>query len=76
MPMPKFAVTQKGILGAFHESPQGWRFVPWCQHQPSRKHWPTAEAALPRWAAEARIVEATDAQAAMRYYQQQIGRPL
>jgi hypothetical protein len=70
--MTKFAVTERGILGAFHESPQGVRFIPWCQHQPSRKHWPTVEAALPRWASRARIIEAPDAPNAIEIYRRTV----
>lgn len=59
--MTKFAICQKGILGSFTETPYGWRFISFTQNGTSRKHWATAEAALPRSMQKiARIVEAKD----------------
>ena len=59
--MAKFAICEKGILGSFTETPYGWRFISFTQNGTSRKHWATAEAALPRAMQKtARIVEAKD----------------
>jgi hypothetical protein len=68
-PLPWFAVTDRGVLGAFSQFHSGpyegkWRFLPYCQHAPSRKAWDTREQALPRWAKSARIVQAANAAAA------------
>lgn len=62
----KYAVVDKGVLGAFSQFQSGpfagkWRFIPYCQHQPSRKAWDTPEQALPNWARTAVIVEAETA---------------
>lgn len=38
------------ILGRLTKSSRGWRFYPWMDtHRPSRRYWPTAEEAIPRW---------------------------
>ncbi len=37
-------------VGAVNKETDGWRFIPWTDsHKPSRKGWPTATAAIPRW---------------------------
>ena len=37
-------------VGSVHKDTDGWRFIPWTDsHKPSRKGWPTATAAIPRW---------------------------
>lgn len=72
----KYAVCARGVLGVFSQNAVGWRFLPWVQRSPSRKDWPTAEAALPRWAGDARIIEAETPEAAVAIYTQRTGRPL
>lgn len=45
--------TERGsaILGRLTKSSLGWRFYPWaCNRRESRRFWPTAEEAIPRWA--------------------------
>lgn len=79
--MAKFAVCDRGVLGAFMRFETGpyvgmWRFIPWVQRQPSRKNWPTAFQALPRWAKDADIIDATDAAAALRAYGENTNRTL
>jgi hypothetical protein len=66
--MAYYAVCSKGILGGFSKNPFGWRFLPWVQRSPSRKNWPTREAALPRWAKDARIIEANSPEEAMQRF--------
>ena len=44
----------------------GWRFIPYDLHMPSRRAWPTPEAALPRWAKTAAIVQAENVSEAVR----------
>ena len=75
--MSKFVVTERGILGVVTQIAipgnevhglNGYRFVPWVQHSPSRKVWPTIEGCIPRWAKGATIVEATNAQAALAQF--------
>ena len=50
--MTKQVLTKNGlILGNLVSYPDGWRFLPQTDaHKPSRKAWPTPEAAIPRWA--------------------------
>lgn len=48
---------RKFTVGAFNKNTRGWIFVPFNQHRPSRKRWPTREDALPRWARSATIEE-------------------
>lgn len=45
--MSKFLVCEKGVLGAFTETPFGWRFISWTQNGTSRKHCATPDAAIP-----------------------------
>jgi len=66
--MSKFVVTDRGVLGVCVNSPFGWRFLPWVQHSPSRKAWPSASASLPRWAKGAQIIDAQDASQATKLY--------
>jgi hypothetical protein len=50
-PMSSYIVkTEKGVWGKVVQYPTGWRFLPWTDaHKRSRKAWPTAEAAVPRY---------------------------
>jgi hypothetical protein len=65
-----FAVVTKNrqrfVIGAFAQQGIGWRFIPYDQHMPSRRAWPTPEAALPRWAKTAAIVQAENVSEAVR----------
>lgn len=67
-PLGTFAVAARGVLGAFTSNHLGWRFIPWCQHSPSRKHWESPEEALPRWASDASIIRAESAKDALAMY--------
>lgn len=63
--MSKFAITVDGVLGTLSQFPMTaapgvagkWQFLPRIQNRPSRKAWDTPQAALPRWARSAVIVD-------------------
>lgn len=46
------------LIGAINCNALGYKFLPFtCAHQPSRKRWPTPEAAVPRWVGKYRLIE-------------------
>ena len=63
-----YAVVSQGVLGVFHESLAGTRFIPWNQRKPSRKFWGSVEEALPRWARTAKLIRATNPNEAMAQF--------
>lgn len=69
----KYAVTDRGVVGFFVQTKYGFRFIPFDQHAVSRKHWPSAEAAMPRWAKGAMIVEANGMDDAAKKYAAHVG---
>lgn len=43
--------TRRIIIGRCIQKSQGWKFQPHTDvHSPSRKHWPSANDCIPRWA--------------------------
>ena len=65
----KYVLTDRGIVGTVYGNSRGFRFLPWTQQGPSRKHWDTPYDCLPRWCRNvATIIEADDPNQALKKY--------